>query len=242
MSGQEQASAVPKVEGHTVRRFDGEMNQIHLKVLEMGGLALAQLKDALRALKNKDAALAQAIAPREDRIDHLEVEADAEVLGLIARRCPMGGDLRMVMAVSKSVTDLERIGDEAMRIASIAQQIYGKDGSEPGGPLLRDVHLMGDFVVEVVEDALRAFDLLDEDLATEVIAQQDRLEDEFEAGLRRLMTYVMEDARNIGFAISVILIIKALERIGAHAANLAEYVIFQVRGMDVRHQGAPAAP
>jgi len=225
-----------KPEGHTVRRFDGELSQLHLKALEMGGLALAQLKDALLALKHKDVALARAIAPRESRIDHLEIEADAEVLGLIARRCPMGGDLRMIMAVSKGITDLERIGDEAMRIASIAVQIYGNDGLDPGERLLRDVHIMGNFVVSAMEKALRAFDVLDEALANEVIGQQGQLEQEFEAGLRRLMTYVMEDARNIGFAVSVILIIKALERIGAHAQNLAEYVIFQVKGLDVRHQ------
>ncbi len=145
---------VVKAEGHTVRRFDGEMNQIHLKVLEMGGLALAQLRDALRALKNKDLALARGIAPRENQIDNLEIETDADVLGLIARRCPMGGDLRMVMAVSKSVTDLERIGDEAMRIANITLQIYGNDGSDPSEHLLRDVHVMGHFVVNAMEKAL----------------------------------------------------------------------------------------
>lgn len=238
MSDHEQASGVAIGEGHTVRRFDGEMNQLHLKVLEMGGLALAQLRDALRALKNKDLALARGIAPRESQIDHLEVTADADVLGLIARRCPMGGDLRMVMAVSKSVTDLERIGDEAMRIANIALQIYGNDGSDPNEHLLRDVHVMGNFVVSALEKSLQAFDVLDESLANEAMAQQARLEEEFEAGLRRLITYVMEDARNIGFAVSVILIIKALERIGAHAQNVAEYVIFQARGLDVRHQGA----
>ena len=237
MADQDQSSVVVKAEGHTVRRFDGEMNQIHLKVLEMGGLALAQLRDALRALKNKDLALARGIAPRENQIDNLEIETDADVLGLIARRCPMGGDLRMVMAVSKSVTDLERIGDEAMRIANITLQIYGNDGSDPSEHLLRDVHVMGHFVVNAMEKALRAFDALDEPQAREIIEQHAQLEEEFEAGLRRLITYVMEDARNIGFAVSVILIIKALERIGAHAQNLAEYVIFQVKGMDVRHQG-----
>ncbi len=236
MSDQEPASVVVKSEGHTVRRFDGEMNQIHLKVLEMGGLALAQLRDALKALKRKDLALAREIAPRENLIDNLEIEADADVLGLIARRCPMGGDLRMVMAVSKSVTDLERIGDEAMRIAHIALQIYGNDSCDPNEHLLRDVHVMGNFVVHALEKSLHAFDILDEALAKEVIDSQCHLEEEFEAGLRRLITYVMEDARNIGFAVSMILAIKALERIGAHAQNLAEYVIFQVKGMDVRHQ------
>jgi phosphate transport system protein len=239
MNPQEYPGIVVKPDGHTMRRFDGELSQLHLKALEMGGLALAQLQDALRALKHKDLELARRIAPRENQIDRLEVEADAEVLGLIARRCPMGGDLRMVMAVSKCVTDLERIGDEATRIASIALQVYGSGGSDPSEHLLRDVHVMGALVVDALAKALRAFDILDEALAREVISSQGQIEEEFEAGLRRLITYVMEDSRNIGFAVSVILAIKALERIGAHAQNLAEYVIFQVKGMDVRHQAAP---
>lgn len=225
-----------KAEGHTVRRFDGELNQLHLKVIEMGGLALAQLQDALRALKHKDLALARNVAPRENQIDLLEVETDANVVELIARRCPLGGDLRMVMAVSKSVTDLERIGDEAIRIANIALQIYGNDSCDPNDQLLRDVHIMGNFVVNTMGKALHALDTLDEVLAREIIENHRRIEDEFEAGLRRLITYVMEDARNIGFVVSMILTIKALERIGAHAQNLAEYVIFQVKGKDIRHQ------
>lgn len=235
----QQENSVVKSEGHTVQRFDSELSQLHLKVLEMGGLALSQLRDALRALKSKDLSLARKIAPRENQIDLLEIETDAEVINLIARRGPMGGDLRMVMAMSKSVTDLERIGDEAVRIASIAVHIYGNGGSDPNDHLLRDVHVMGGFVVNALEQALRAFDTLDEIAARDVIDNHRHIEEEFEAGLRRLMTYVMEDARNVGFAVSMVLVIKALERIGAHAQNLAEYVVYQIRGQDIRHQTAP---
>ncbi|MGZ8217177.1 phosphate signaling complex protein PhoU [Methylomagnum sp.] len=223
-------------EGHTVKRFDGEMNRLHLRVLEMGGLALAQLKDALHALKHKDLDLAQKIAPRESQIDLLEVETDADIVGLIARRCPLGGDLRMVMAISKTVTDLERIGDEAIRIANIVHQIYGNDGGTPSEHLLRDVNIMGELAVDALEKSLHAFDELDEFAAEALLETHDKLEEEFEAGLRRLITYVMEDSRNIGFAVSLVLAIKALERIGAHAHNVAEYVIYQVRGKDIRHQ------
>jgi phosphate transport system protein len=234
----DQAGSGAKPDGHTVRRFDGEMRQLHVKVLEMGELALAQLHDALQVLKQKDLGLVDELALRESRIDQLEVEADADVLGLIARRCPMGGDLRMVMASSKAVTDLERIGDEAMRIVGIAQQVYGDGETGPNEQLLRDVRIMGDFVAEALEQALRAFDVLDEALAEQVLEGGQRLEEAFEAGLRRLMTHVMEDVRNIGFAVNMILVIKALERIGAHAHNLAEYVVFQVEGLDIRHQAA----
>lgn len=234
----DQAGIGAKPDGHTVRRFDGEMSQLHIKVLEMGELALAQLRDALQVLKQKDLGLVEALTVRESRIDQLEIEADADVLGIIARRCPMGSDLRMVMASSKAVTDLERIGDEAMRIVGIAQQVYSDGEAGPNEPLLRDVRIMGDFVAEALEQALRAFDVLDEALAEQVLDGEERLEETFEAGLRRLMTFVMEDVRNIGFAVNMILVIKALERIGAHAQNLAEYVVFQVEGHDIRHQAA----
>lgn len=223
-------------EGHIVKSFDGDMNQLHYRIVEMGGLALSQLKDALKAIKNKDLALAGKIGQRENELDLLEVETDAAIVELIARRCPVGGDLRMIMAVSKGVTDLERIGDEAVRVANIARHIYGTDTGDPNDHLLRDVHVMGEMAVNALERALEAFDRSDEEAARDIIAGQRAFEDEFEASLRRLMTYIMEDSRNIGFAISMVLAVKALERVGAHAQNLAEYVIFQVRGKDVRHQ------
>ena len=237
MSDGQKTGAGVKTEGHTVKRFDAELNRLQLRVLEIGGLALSQIKDALHALKHKDLALARNIAPRENRIDLLEVETDADIIGLIARRCPVGGDLRLVMAVSKSVTDLERVGDEAIRLANIVLQIYGNGGGEPNERLLRDAYVMGSLAVNALEKALHAFDNLDEAAALDIIAAHRQLEEEFEAGLRRLMTYVMEDVRNIGFAVSMVLAIKGLERIGAHAQNLAEYVIYQVEGKDVRHQG-----
>lgn len=224
-------------EGHTVKRFDGELNALHFRIIEMGGLALSQLRDALQAIKTKDVALARKIGQRENELDLLEVETDGTIVEVLARRCPVGGDLRMIMAVSKGVTDLERIGDEAARVANIALQIYGNDTSNPNEHLLHDVHIMGRMAVDALEKALNAFDRSDEEMAREIIADHRAFEDEFEASLRRLITYIMEDSRNIGFAVNAVLAIKALERVGAHAQNLAEYVIFQVKGKDVRHQG-----
>lgn len=238
MSDAQKSGSSVKAEGHTVKRFDGELSRLQLRVLEIGGLALSQLKDALHALKHKDLVLARKIAPRENELDLLEVETDADIVSLIARRCPVGGDLRLVMSVSKSVTDLERIGDEAIRIANIALQIYRSGSIDPSDHMLRDVNVMGSLAVDTLEKVLHAFDKLDEASALEIIEAHRQLEEEFEAGLRRLLTYVMEDARNIGFAVSMVLIIKALERIGAHAQNLAEYVIYQVEGKDVRHQAS----
>jgi phosphate transport system protein len=242
MSDKQSPGASQKTEGHTVKRFDGELNQLHLRVLEMGGLALAQLRDALHALKHKDLVLARKIALRETRIDLLEVETDADIVGLIARRCPLGGDLRMVMAVSKSVTDLERIGDEAIRIANIALQIYGNDGDEPNERLLGGMSVMGALAVNALERVLHAFDNLDEIAAREILETYRQLEKQFEAGVRKIMTYVAEDARSIGFAVNMVLAIKALERIGAHVQNLAESIVFQVKGKDIRHRNSLKHP
>jgi phosphate transport system protein len=170
-------------------------------------------------------------------MDQLEVATDGNIVDLLAKRSPLGGDLRMVIALSRSVTDFEVIGDEALRIANIAQQLYGGDSSDPNEHLLRDVSLMGAFAVTSLEKLLRSVDGLDDTLANELLDVRHRLEDEFEAGLRRLVTYVMQDSRNIGFAVSTVLTIKALERIGSHVQNVAESIIYQVQGTDIRHQG-----
>lgn len=225
-------------EGHTVRRYDGELNHLHYLVLELGGLVLSQVRDAVEALTRRDAALAQTVLHRENAVDLGEVNADTEIVQLIARRCPVGGDLRLVFAVAKSITDLERIGDEAVKIATLGLHLFGGDagGADPNRLLLRDIASMATLALKHLECALQMIDLWDEEKALALIQAHRSLDDEFQAGLRRLMTFVMEDARNIGFAVNIVLIIKALERIGDHARNLAEYVVYQVRGEDIRHR------
>ncbi|HUL11206.1 MAG TPA: phosphate signaling complex protein PhoU [Methylococcaceae bacterium] len=225
-----------EAEGHTFKRYDGELNHLQYVVLEMGGLVHAQVAEALAAFKKRDIGLAHKVVAKDSEVDRLEVEADAEIVKLIARRCPVGSDLRLVMAVSKSVADLERVGDEAVKIASSVIQIFGNESGDPNGQLLRDVNIMGAMALASLKNALAVFDLWDEENARKVIESYGEMEEEFQSGLRRLMTYVMEDSRNIGFAVSVVLVIKALEHIGNHARNLAEYVIFQVKGEDIRHQ------
>lgn len=222
-------------DGHIVKRFDGELHRLHYRIQEMGALALNQVKDALRALKEQDVALARKIAQREHAMDLHEVNTDAEIVELLVRRCPKGSDLRMVMVVSKGVTDLERIGDEAVRIATISVQLCDENDGGLSEAWLDGVHVVGAMVVTAMQEALDAFDRLDAGKAREVIEGRRAIEDEFEAGLRRLMALVMEDPRNIGSAVSMVLIIKALERVGAHAQNLAEYVVYQVYGKDIRH-------
>jgi len=224
-------------EGHTVRRYDGELNHLHYLVLEMGSLVLSQVRDAVEALNRRDVSLAQTVIGRENAVDLGEVNADSEIVKLIARRCPVGGDLRLVFAVAKSVTDLERIGDEAVKIATLGLHLFGSDtgGADPNRLLLRDIASMASLALRHLECGLQIIDSWDAGKAMELIQAHQTLDEEFQAGLRRLLTFVMEDARNIGFAVNIVLIIKALERIGDHARNLAEYVVYQVRGQDIRH-------
>lgn len=222
-------------EGHTYRRYDGELNHLHFMVLEMGGLVLAQVREALVAFKTRDVMMAQRVVTRDGAVDRLEVEADEEIAKLIARHSPVGNDLRMVIAVSKSVSDLERIGDEAVRIAGLVIQLFGHEGGDPNSQLVRDVDRIGGLAVSGLQCALEVFDVWDERKARSVIEKQREMEQEFQSELRRLLTYVMEDARLIGFAINVVLAIKSLERIGHHAQNLAEYVVYEVKGTDIRH-------
>jgi len=224
------------LEGHTVRRYDGELNAIHMRVLEMGGLVQEQVRQALQALLNKDVKAAEAVLDREHSVDKLELKADDDVMTVIARRGPVARDLRVVIAFLKAITDLERIGDEAARIGYLTTEIYGNGRADPATSLLRDIQTMGNFAKGMLKDALEAFDNLDSALAEKIVTDQRDLDAEFQSSLRRLTTFVLEDARNVGHTIQVVLVIKALERIGEHARNLAEYVIYLVRGDDVRHR------
>ncbi len=223
-------------EGHTVVRYDGELNGLHLLMLEMGSLVLDQVRTSLTALKNEDLVAARQVLIREHKVDDLEIKADDEIVSVIARRGPVARDLRIVMAFSKTITDLERVGDEAARIASIIEEMYETDRSHPSGQLMRDVHLMGALVTHMLEKALGIIDGLNADDAEEIAKGQVELDAEFRSSLRRLTTFVLEDARNVGHAIYITLIIKALERIGDHSRNLAEYVVYLMSGDDIRHQ------
>jgi phosphate transport system protein len=227
-----------KTEGHTLRRYDGELNHIHYLALEMGGLALNQVEQALTSLKTRDLALARKVIQRDNEVDALEVRADGEIAKVVARRSPVATDLRMVLAVSKSITDLERVGDEAVKIANIVLHVYDNESADPNSQLLRDVTRMGAMAITMLQEALDLFDRQDEEKAEKIARGHSELDEEFKSGLRRLITYIMEDARNIGFAVSAVLIIKALERIGDHAKNMAEYVIFRIKGEDIRHSSA----
>lgn len=224
------------MEGHTHRRYDGELNALHLLVLEMGGLVLEQVRQSLHALLKKDLTAAHQVLELENQVDALELRADNEVVKVIARRGPIALDLRVIMAFSKAITDMERIGDEAARIAYITLEMYSNERRKPKKKLLRDINTFGNMAVSMLQDALGSLDELDLERALGLLQGQNELDAEFQSSLRHLATFILEDARNLGHTINVTLAIKSFERIGDHARNLAEYIVYMLHGEDVRHQ------
>ena len=220
---------------HTVKRFDQELSELNALVLRMGGLVQDQIGKAMAALRDEDPDAARDVIARDHVVNFMDVEADERAVNLLALRQPMGRDLRMIMSLGKTVSDLERIGDEAERIARMTIHMYESVGSQPGTSLLRDTHSMSRLATNMLRDALDALARLDVNLALQVAKGDSELDGEFQASLRRLATYIMEDSRNVGHAIDVTFIVRSLERIGDHAKNIAEYVIFLVKGKDVRH-------
>lgn len=224
------------LEGHTMQRYNGELNNLHLRVVEMGGLVLDQVRLALSALREKDVDIAERVIEREHEVHNLELRIDDDVITVIAKRAPVARDLRVIMSISKCVTGLQRIGDEAVRIANVGKGLYDPEVSQPGKHLLRDVTTMAHLAMTMLQEALESLDMLDAERAQSLVCRENDLDIEFQSSLRRLATFLLEDARNVGHAIHVVLLIKAIERVGDHARNLAEYVIYMVRGEDVRHR------
>ena len=222
-------------DAHTVKQFDTLLANLRNLVLEMGGLVEEQIQHAVQALDDEDIAASREVISRDQIINGLQVKTDEDCVSIIALRQPLGSDLRLIMSLSKIVTDLERIGDEAEKIARMTVKTYDGVSSPPSAKLLRDVVPMAKLAQGMLHGCLDALARLDVEKAVEVAQGDDELDQEFQSALRRLITYMMEDPRTIGHAINVIFIIKALERIGDHSKNIAEYIIYLVKGKDVRH-------
>jgi phosphate transport system protein len=221
---------------HTVKQFDNELEDLRGLVLKMGKLVVQQVRDAVEGMTEDKIALAKMVQRREDWVDAMEVEADDRIVDILVKRQPVGPDLRAVLSLGKSVRDLERMGDEAERIARAAVEGHEKSpGFKASGELLRDVAPMGRLAVELVEGTLRALTQLDVDEAIRVTRRDEELDGHFRAALRRLATFIMEDSRTVGNVIGATFVLKSLERIGDHATNIAEHVIYLIRGKDVRH-------
>jgi len=223
-------------EGHTVTAYNEELGKLHATVIRMSALVREQIRGAVSSLEKKEVDAAREVIARDQQINELDVQADDQIVQIIAKRQPMARDLREVLTVSKIVSDLERIGDQARRVARLTIRFYDGDALPPNAQMLRDIPRMAAYVDEMVEKCIDSFDDLDLALALEVVRLNVELEQEFKSALRRVSTYILEDARNVGNAVDLVLGLRALERIGGHAKNIARYVVFLVKGKDVRHE------
>ena len=218
---------------HLSKQFDSDLEEVRSRVLQMGGLVEAQILTAIECFTTGDHDKMAQVVESEFRVNAYEVEIDDMCVHIVARRQPTAGDLRLIMGVSKAVTDLERMGDEAEKIARMAGQIHERRGLQI--PRSAEVRRSGEMAVVQLRRALDAMARLDPDEAERIIGEDALIDGEFRNILRQLITFMMEDPRTISTALEIAWIAKAIERIGDHVKNIAEQVIYIVRGTDVRH-------
>ncbi len=221
------------VSTHISSQFDADLEDIRTRMLQMGGMVEAQVRAAVDIYNRMDHAQHNTLKANEERINQLEIDLDNLCTHMIVRRQPAAGDLRLVMAVVKTITDLERIGDEADKIARYSAGMHERGSVHLPG--FTDIHTAARIAVTMLKDALDAFARLDATAAARIVLEDKNIDNEFRSVLRQLITFMMEDPRTISTALDTIWIAKAIERVGDHAQNIAEYVIFAAKGTDVRH-------
>ena len=217
---------------HTSSQFNENIQDVNTKFMAMGGLVEQQVTNAIHALLDTNMTLAVKVQEEDKAVNQLERDIDEALTLILARRHPAASDLRMVIAMSKANTDLERIGDEASKIARIAQNLC-EEGESPRGYM--ETRHIGSQVRIMIRDALDAFARLDAEQALNVMRADGDIDREYQSAMRALMTYMIEDPRHISRVINVMWVLRSLERVGDHARNIAEQVIYMVKGMDVRH-------
>jgi phosphate transport system protein len=220
---------------HLSTQFDADLAGISSRVLEMGGMVESQVAQAVYALANFSGETATFVLAQEERVNQMEVEIDRDLSAIIARRQPTARDLRLLIAVSKTIANLERVGDEAARIARTVQRLINTGVSSRLRLPVADLGFECDLAVAQLRKALDAFARLDTAMALTVLKADDQIDREFDGLLRKLITYMMEDPRMISSSIDLVFVAKAIERVGDHAKNIAEAVIYVVKGTDVRH-------
>jgi phosphate transport system protein len=224
-------------EGHTFRAYDGALSGLRQRAHAMGRLVAGQVETAVRALLDEDREAAELVLVREQQINAYQTEIEAEIFQLLARQSPVASDLRMILAISRAVTDLERAGDESKRIARFAVASAGQMTGRPSRIMHRPLRHMAELASESMRVAVDALDRGDDRVAHEVARLDRELDQEFESALRQLMTVAMERTRLLRPVFDTVFALKSLERIGDHAKNVAEHVVFLVSGADVRHSG-----
>jgi phosphate transport system protein len=222
------------VDKHLSTQFDSELNALSARVMELGGLVESQIRQAIYALANFNEEVALQVIEAEHRVNMMELEIDRELSSVIARRQPTARDLRLLMAMSKVTANLERVGDEAERIARMVRSILGKSGPMRTLPA-SELRVAADLASGELRQALDAFARLDCGSALSILKEDDALDKEFDGFVRKLITYMMEDPRTISSSLDLLFVAKAIERIGDHAKNIAEFIIYVVKGADVRH-------
>jgi phosphate transport system protein len=217
---------------HISKQFDAELENVRSRVLQMGGLVEEQIVQAMESLLSGDMEAIDRVISNDHRVNAMEVELDESCSHIIARRQPAAGDLRLLITVIKTITDLERIGDEAEKIARMAKLIHTAERLHM--PRM-DLSHIADRAVQMLRQSLDCFARLDVAEAMAVVKQDSEVDDSFRAIMRQLITFMMEDPRTISRSLEILFIAKALERIGDHSKNMAEYVIYMVKGRDIRH-------
>ena len=220
---------------HMSTQFDAELSGVSTRVLEMGGVVESQVARAVYALTKFSSEVAAEVLATEARVNATEVEIDRDLSTIIARRQPTARDLRLLIAISKTIANLERVGDEAARIARTVQRLVNSGISSRLRLPVNDLAYEAELAVAQLRKALDAFARLDVDRAVEVLKADDLIDQEFEGLMRKLITFMMEDPRTISSSIDLVFVAKAIERVGDHAKNLAEQIIYIVKGTDVRH-------
>ena len=220
---------------HMSSQFDAELGSISTRVLEMGGLVESQVTQAINALTTFNGDEATLVLTQETLVNQLEVTLDADLSTIIARRQPTARDLRLLIAISKTNGNLERVGDEAARVARTVQRLMNAGVSTRLRLPVSDLQFAASLATASLRRALDAFARLDTQAAMEVIRADHQIDAEFDGLMRKLITYMMEDPRTISASIDLVFVAKAIERVGDHAKNVAEQVIYIVKGMDVRH-------
>ncbi|MGG4775827.1 phosphate signaling complex protein PhoU [Alcaligenaceae bacterium 429] len=223
---------------HTNKQFHSDLENTRSLFLKMGGIVESMVREAMEALFSGDLTLVEKVREREKEVNALEVEIDSRITYLIARNQPTAIDLRMLLSISKMLTDMERCGDEAERIAKMVRRLYE---SESGYEPVVELRHMSTSVVSMIKNALDAFARQDAIRAAEIVRSDKEVDREWKASLRHISTFMIEDPRTISRSIDLIFLARALERIGDHAKNMAERVIYMVHGDDVRHAGVKTA-